>query len=394
MGTFAAVMTSKGTGAISTIQIFGESAEEVIKKIFKPDNEKEATLQPGQIHVGTIFNGKENIDQVTIGCVGTNNFTINCHGNPLIVSDIMKLLAGKKVQIVNTEQLLAKIYQIKKQLNTIAIEARIEVAKALTIEGTKIINNQVEKGLAKTASNWLEIKDGIRLKEIKTEAEKILQNSHIAKLIIFGCKAVIVGPQNSGKSTLLNCLAGKEKAIVTDIKGTTRDWISARCRIGPLSVEFIDTAGLSEALIETEPSELDKVSQLKSLEMLEEADIVLFVLDINQVIDNRENKFFQKIAGRKVITVLNKSDLSAKLEQDKSPQGLDNIAVISAKNRTGIDKLFEKILETTGTFNFDLSSPVCFTSRQENLMRQLCSSKLKEPALSIITELLNGDVSV
>jgi tRNA modification GTPase len=310
MSTFAAVMTSKGTGAISTIQLYGGSAEEIIKKIFKPDKEKEAILQPGRIHVGTIFNGKENIDQVTIGCVGLNNFTINCHGNPLIVSDIMKLLAGKKVQLVNAEQLLTKLYQTKKQLHTIAIEAKIEVAKALTIEGTKIINNQVEKGLTKIASAWLQIKDTIKLEEIKTDAEKILLNSRPGKLIIFGCKAVIIGPPNSGKSTLLNCLAGKEKAIVTDIKGTTRDWVSARCRIGPLSVEFIDTAGLSEALIETELSEVDKISQVKSLEMLEEADLVLLVLDINQDADQLENNFVQKISGKKVLTVLNKSDLT------------------------------------------------------------------------------------
>ncbi|MHC4271937.1 MAG: GTPase [Planctomycetota bacterium] len=394
MCTFAAVMTSKGTGAISTIQLYGNSAKDIIKKIFKPDKEKKAILQPGRIHLGNIFDAKENLDQVTIGCVESNNFSINCHGNPLIVSDIIKLLADNKVQLVNAEQLLSKIYQTKKQFNTIAIEAKFEVAKASTIEGTKIINNQVKKGLVKIASAWLQKKDTIKLEEIKTEAEKILQNSQTGKLIIFGCKAVIVGPPNSGKSTLLNSLAGKEKAVVTDIKGTTRDWVSAQCRIGPLPIEFIDTAGLGEELIETEIPEVDKASQLKSLELLEEADLLLLVLDINQHADQLQKNLAQKIGGKKVLTVLNKSDLHAKLDMSKLPPNFHDYVSISAKNRTGLDKLFQKILVATEIEIFDLFSPVCFTRRQEILIHQISSLKSKEQALSIITELLNGDVSV
>ncbi|MHC4842357.1 MAG: GTPase [Planctomycetota bacterium] len=394
MSTFAAVMTSKGSGAISTIQLFGDSADKVIKKIFKTTYKKELILNSGRIYIGTVFDGNENLDEVTIGCDGLNNFSINCHGNPLIVSDIMKLLSGNKVQLVSAEQLLAKILKSQNQLNTIAVEAKIFGAKSLTIEGIKIINNQAEKGLAKTASIWLQPKDNIRLNEIKTEAEKILVDTQTAKLIITGCKVVIIGPPNSGKSTLLNCLAGKEKAIVTDVKGTTRDWISARCRIGPLSVELIDTAGLSETLIETEPSVIDKASQLKSLKMLEEADFVLLVLDINQVVDNLEGKLLKKITGKKVITVLNKSDLPAKLKKDKLPPILKDIISISAKNGTGLEQLLEKILEITDTNDFDLSTCVCFTGRQESLLQKLCNVKSKQQALSIITELLNGNVSV
>jgi tRNA modification GTPase len=306
----------------------------------------------------------------------------------------MKLLSGNKVQLVSAEQLLAKIFQSQNQLNTIAVEARIFGAKSLTIEGTKIINNQVEKGLAKIASSWLEIKDNIRLNEIKTKAKKTLVDTQTAKLIITGCKAVIIGPPNTGKSTLLNCLAGKEKAIVTDTKGTTRDWISARCRIGPLSVEFIDTAGLSEALIETEPPEVDKISQLKSLKLLEETDIILLVLDSSEPAEKLEDFLIQKFGTKKIITVLNKSDLPAKLHKDKLAPTLEDIISISAKNRTGLEQLLEKILEITDTNDFDLSTCVCFTGRQESLLQKLCNVKSKQQALSIITELLNGNVSV
>ena len=96
MNTFAAVMTGKGTGAISTIQILGDSAGAVIKKIFQPATSKSAALEPGRISLGTINADTETIDHVTIGCEGPGNFTINCHGNPLIVEMIMELLGRHK----------------------------------------------------------------------------------------------------------------------------------------------------------------------------------------------------------------------------------------------------------------------------------------------------------
>ena len=109
MRTFAAVMTGKGTGAISTIQVFGDSAEDVIKKIFKPAGSKPAIFKAGKILLGTISNGDETIDQVTIGCEGEKNYAINCHGNPLIVADIMQLLRQHGANLITTEQLLSKI---------------------------------------------------------------------------------------------------------------------------------------------------------------------------------------------------------------------------------------------------------------------------------------------
>ena len=114
MSTFAAVMTGKGTGAISTIQIFGDSAEVLIKKIFKSAGGKPAILKPGKILLGTIIDGTETIDQVIIGCETTHSFAINCHGNPLIVADIMKLLAQQGATLLTSQELLAKILSAQK----------------------------------------------------------------------------------------------------------------------------------------------------------------------------------------------------------------------------------------------------------------------------------------
>ncbi|GAI47024.1 unnamed protein product, partial [marine sediment metagenome] len=152
--------------------------------------------------------------------------------------------------------------------------------------------------------------------------------SQTAKLIIAGCTMVIAGPPNSGKSTLLNCICGKQKAIVTDIKGTTRDWVSAKCQIGSLSAELIDTAGLDEKLAATPENILAKKSQEKTARILEQADLVLLVLDNSQPIDQLDGRLIEKITGKlvlseaegKILTVLNKSDLPAKLNAAKLPQ--------------------------------------------------------------------------
>ena len=419
MTVFAAVMTGKGTGAISTIQVFGDSAEDVIKKIFKPAGSKPAIFKAGKILLGTISNGDETIDQVTIGCEGERNYAINCHGNPLIVAGIMQLLRQHGANLITTEQLLSKILSAQESVNTIALEAKLTQPRARTIEGTKIIANQIEGGLSKTIAEWLRNINAIPLDQIRSGAERILKNTQTAKLIIAGCKAVIAGPPNTGKSTLLNCLCGRPKAIVTDIKGTTRDWVTARCQIDSLSIELIDTAGLDESRSsegrDEKPSTaskntLEKKSQQKTNEILQEADLVLLVLDNSQTTEQlapfsafgRRQGGGEKIAGKlvlskaegKILTVLNKSDLPAGFDVKKLPETLGNTVQISAKLGTGIENLLKKIRQLCGVAGFDLKTAVCITSRQEKLVKQLGSVKSKRDAVSIITELLNGPLSV
>jgi tRNA modification GTPase len=393
MNVFAAVMTDKGTGAISTIQVFGDRAQTVVNEIFKPTGTKPAKFKAGKILLGTITDGAETIDQVTIGCEGPHSFAINCHGNPLIVEMIMQLLGRRGAELLTAEQLLYKILSAQKNINTITLEAKLTQPKAKTIEGTKIIANQIEAGLTKKAKEWLDNINAISLKEISTDAEQILENSRIAKLIITGCKVAIAGPPNTGKSTLLNYLAGRQKAIVTNIKGTTRDWVTARCRIGPLSVELIDTAGLDEKLAATKNT-IEKKSQQKSAQILDKANLVLLVLDNSKTSNQLDDWFLENITDKLVLTVLNKSDLPAKFDTGKLPQILSNTIQISAKAGTGIENLTEKIQQLCGVADFDLHAEVCITGRQEKLLHQLKKTKSRQQATSIITELLNGDFTL
>jgi tRNA U34 5-carboxymethylaminomethyl modifying GTPase MnmE/TrmE len=116
-------MTGKDTGAISSIQIFGDSAETIIKEIFIPAGKKSPTFRLGVICLGTISDGVETIDQVTIGCEGPANFAINCHGNPLIVASLMQLLRRRGAELLTAEELLAKILSVEKSISTIALMA-------------------------------------------------------------------------------------------------------------------------------------------------------------------------------------------------------------------------------------------------------------------------------
>jgi len=390
MSIFAAVMTGRGTGAISTVQVFGERAEGILEKIFRPAG----AFKPGTIRLGTIRDGTETIDEVTVGCEADGCFAINCHGNPLIVADIMQLLGRHGAVLLTAEELLTKMLSAQKHLDTIAIEAKLAQAKARTIEGAGIIVNQIDAGLSREAKKWLTDINTISLDEITTSAGQILQTSRTAKLIIAGCTAVLAGPANTGKSTLLNCLAGREKAIVSSIRGTTRDWVTAKCQIDSVSMELIDTAGLDGKLTAAAENTIEKISQEKSIGLLEGADLILLVLDSSRTVGQLEARDLEKIAGKRILTVLNKSDLPAVLDAGELPEILDQTVLISAKFGSGIEGLLKKIRQVCGVDEFDFKTAVCFTDRQHELLKQLQKAKSKDQAVSIITELLNGRLCV
>jgi len=394
MGTFAAVTTAQGTGAISTVEVIGDGAAALIQRIFEPAGTRPANLEPGKILLGTITNGAKTVDQVVLGCADTGDFAINCHGNPLIVEMIMELLQNKGAELIPAEQLLAKRLSTQKGLNTIAAEAKLAQAKAMTLEGTKIILNQIQAGLNNKARRWLENIDRIGLDQIRAEAEQILSDSRTAKLIISGCTAVITGPPNSGKSTLLNYLCGRQKAIVTDIRGTTRDWVSARCQIGPISVEFIDTAGLDQSLTESPDSEVARAAQQRAVELLGNADLVLLVLDNSEPTSQLDDAALQIVAGKKMLTLINKCDLPPRLQSNELPPILKDPVRISAKFGTGIETLIKKIPRICGAADFDSKSAVSVTERQENLLKRLLKAESTQAAASIIRELLNGPLNV
>ena len=389
MSVSAAVTTAKGAGAISTIEIQGNEAKGILELIFRPAHSKKTDFKIGSIIVGTITEASHDVDQVAIGCETDKHFAIHCHGNPLIAEAIMKLLKKYDVTLLTNEQFLSNTSHTEN--NTIAIEANIAITKVKTLFATKLILNQANTGLAKSAAKWLkETKD---IEKIKAEALLILKKSGKMQPMIAGCKAVIAGPANSGKSSLLNLLCGKNQAIVTNIEGTTRDYVTAEIVLENLFLELTDTAGIDEVLA-LKSDVIEKKSQKKSLGILENADIVLLVLDSSKYYSPLPSSLFDAIANKKTIVCLNKSDLTSKLTEKDLPAKLGNIISISTKTCEGIDNLKKDILQTCFADEADIYETIAFTERQLRLIKQLSENNSTDNVNLLITELLNGQLKV
>jgi len=398
MAICAAVMTGPGAGAIATVGLFGESAPAVLKAVFKPIGAGGADFEAGRIVLGHVVDGAETIDQVTVGCEAPHEFAIHCHGNPLIVEAIMELLQRHGAELLPAQQWQARMLAADGSKPSIAIEARVTLTTVKTVEGARIIAGQAEGGLGRLCRRWRA--GSISLDRIREQVTQILHDSDTARLIISGCTITLVGPPNTGKSTLLNALAGREKAIVTDIEGTTRDWISAEIHIPPLAATVIDTAGLAGEMA----GGIDRAAQARSIEMLQRADLVLLVLDGSRPGPKIEPNLLDQLVDKKVVTVFNKADLPERLDATVLPPGSHDPVRISARQTTGIDALIGAIHQTLGVVDFHPRTPIAFTDRQRALLARVAVARQRAllarvavaettvEAGAAITEIVHGPI--
>jgi tRNA modification GTPase len=381
MGTWASVMTGKGTGAIATIQVFGRQASDIVRHCFQPSTPGPFDLVPGRVLLGSLVDGDQPLDEVLVGCEGPDLLAIHCHGNPLIVEAVMVLLERRGATPVTAETLLATILSAA-GADTLQTEARLSQAKARTLEGARLVHHQVSAGLRA----WLLKGPGTPLADLKAQAGQILADSLPARLLIEGCTAVLVGPTNSGKSTLFNWLSGQDRSLVSDIRGTTRDWVQAECRLGPLCLDLIDTAGLDLQPIQAPDAVVDRAAQGRTLTWTGQADLILLVLDATRPHSQVDAIPPDRLSDTRCVTVLNKADLQAHSDGD----ALDGIARISALRQTGREALAEAVCRACGVRDLSAGAPVAFTSRQRALLGRLVHSSSPRGAAAIIEELLQG----
>jgi tRNA modification GTPase len=328
---------------------------------------------------GVIADREQIIDEVVVGCESEGTFVIHCHGNPLLVERIVKLLQSHGAVLTDAESFAEK--QLRSGSKTvIETEAKLAMQKSATRLGVKILQAQINGGLSTWTQYCMDHLKTMNPEELKKQCHQILHRSKIAKQVIEGVRIVIAGPPNSGKSTLLNCLAGQQQVVVSDTAGTTRDWVNVTCQLGPLKAEFIDTAGLDEALAST--SSVEQAAQEVTQDLLASCDLLLYVVSV----DNHPLPAVCHCAAP-VIYVYNKCDLLPE-HKNTETQGGKGIC-ISAKENKGIDGLIREILGVLQINTICPDDPIVFTERQSTLANTLLHAPSQD-LTGLLHELLSA----
>lgn len=361
--TIAAISTTTGIGAISIIRLSGPESLEIASKVFTKDLTK---VETHTIHYGYIKNNNEKIDEVLVSVMkAPKTFTkediveINCHGGIATTNKVLEILLNNgarlaepgeftkraflngRIDLLEAEATMdlisSKSDKVRKMsLNTLTGETS-NLIKDLRSDIVGIISN-IEVNIDYPEYEDIEVLTNEKIlpeiQKFKEKLEKIIKKSQDSKVIKEGIKVGIIGKPNVGKSSLLNSLLEEEKAIVTNVPGTTRDIVEGTIILDNVILNIIDTAGIRES-----DDIVEKIGIEKSLTIINEADLVIFILNNNEKITAEEKGLLEKLKDKKKIIVINKIDLENKL--DKSI--LDNYIEISAKENIGIEKIKDEI---------------------------------------------------
>lgn len=373
--TITAIATPSGTGAVGIIRVSGPTAHQIARQIFRPKN-KNCSWESHRLYYGDIISsdGKNVLDEVLISIMpGPHSFTgedvleINCHGNTIIMQDILAMLLqlgcrpAKPGEFSQRAFLNGRIDLSQAEALATLIAARSEKARDISLANLKgNFKNEIES-LRSILVEALAIMEALidftddveepdtgeilpHLDIVSKRLRILLDSYEVAKFYTDGINVVIAGKPNVGKSSLLNTLAGKNRAIVTDIPGTTRDFIEDRIIIRGMPVTIVDTAGIRKSEDVIEKAGIDLV-----WENLARADLALIILDGSKPLSKEDTDVFAGVSTKKHLVIINKTDLPAAWKTNELdhllPEG--KIRKISAKFGTGIAELKDAIIDTT-----------------------------------------------
>ena len=397
--TIVAISTTMGVGAISIVRLSGKEAISIVNKSFKGKNLEEVATHT--INYGHIYDENEIIDEVLVSVMkGPRSFTaediveINCHGGIITTNRILETMLNNGARLAEPGEFTKRAF-LNGRIDLVKSEAVMDLIESKSDEARKIALSQLG---GRTSSLITEFRDTLKfllssievnidypeyydievmtiekvkekVSEMKKKLAELVKESENTATIKNGIKTVIIGKPNVGKSSILNKLLEEEKAIVTDIAGTTRDIVEGEIYLDGVLLNIIDTAG-----IRSTEDVVEKIGVEKSLSMIDEADLVIVVLNSNEVLSDEDKEILEKTKEKTRIIVLNKNDLTRNL---LLPVDLNNVVETNTNDFSGINSLKAKIKEL---FNLEQIATKDYTyltnSRQISLAKQAYKSLL------------------
>jgi len=372
--TIAAISTAMNSSGIGIVRISGKDSFDIIEKIFKPINKNKKIREQNShtVHYGSIIDGDKIIDEVLVLIMrGPHTYTredtveIDCHGGVLVVKRILELVikngaraaepgeftkraflngridlsqAEAVIDLINAENEFA----LKSAVNQLkgSVSGKIKEIRENLIHHIAYIEAALDDPEHMNVDNYGEELQPV-IMDIQLELKKLIDSSDNGRILQEGIKTVILGKPNAGKSSLLNILVGEERAIVTDIAGTTRDTLEERIRLNDITLNIIDTAGIrnTEDIIE-------KIGVSKAKKLAKEADLIIYVADASKELDKDDEEIIELIKEKKAIVLLNKMDLDMKISKEYLEEKTGAfVLLVSAKENRGIEEFAKLVNE-------------------------------------------------
>lgn len=426
--TIVAIGTKPGEAAIGIIRLSGNKSIKLTEKIFRQKNKRKISqMNTFSMAYGYIVNKKEEIiDEVIISLMKKpKSYTkedvveINCHGGMAATDKILELCIKSGARIAEPGEFTKRAF-LNGRIDLTQAEAVIDLIRSKTEKSLKVaannikgmVKNRIEELRKKILDVLVELEASIdfieedleitpyevlekNVVEIKKSINELINDEKKGEIIKNGIKVAIVGKPNAGKSSLLNVLARKEKAIVTHIPGTTRDAVEEILYTEGIPLIITDTAGIRKT-----KNIIEKIGVKKSLEYISKSELVIFVMDGNTQIDNNDCKIAEELQGKNIIICLNKIDLKkiTSKEEIENKFKLTNIIEISAKKNIGIDKLEKKIKTLVlGEEEFDIENKIIVNNRQKNILLntvKMLNNAIKVMRLKMSEEFPSSDLKL
>lgn len=409
--TIAAIATAMSSSGIGIVRISGEEAVLVADRIFEMKNHKKLSEMPTHsIHYGHIHDGDEVIDEVMVLLMrGPKSYTredtveIDCHGGVYVMKRILETVIrhgarpaepgeftkraflNGRIDLSQAESVIDVIYSkndfaLKSSLSQLSgsVSEKIRDIRGTVLHEIAFIESALDDPEHISLEGYPEQLSEI-VSGVADKIEKLLANSDNGKMLKEGISTVIVGKPNAGKSSLLNTLVGEEKAIVTDIAGTTRDVLEEQINLNGVLLNVIDTAGIRDT-----EDVVEKIGVERAKKYLKDADLVIYVVDTSTALDENDAEIMELLRDRHTIVLLNKSDLKQITTVEEVRKHLDKTMIpISAKEQTGIDALEKEIKEMFFSGEVTFNDEVYITNiRQKTALQEaLRSLKLVQQSI-------------